>query len=278
VKADPIKVFMQSKGIVFDIKKYSIHDGPGIRTTVFFKGCPLFCWWCHNPESQRIGAEVIEKINRRKCLDLSYAVTRENIGREVTVEEIIREIEKDTVFYDESRGGVTFSGGEPLMQPDFLHALARECKIRDIHTAVDTSGYAASEVVKKIVKYIDLFLYDLKIMDDTAHKTYAGVSNRIILENLKLLAEMKKEVVIRFPIVPGFTDAQENIDGMIRFLNSLKTIQQVSLLAFNHLGNEKYKRLGMINRMEKVPVPTTERMDEIRRLFEKKGFRVTIGG
>ena len=269
---------MSIKGIVFDIKKYSIHDGPGIRTTVFFKGCPLFCWWCHNPESQRSGAEVIERINRRKCLDLSYSVTNENIGREVSDGEIILEIEKDTVFYDESGGGVTFSGGEPLMQPDFLNALARACKTREIHTAIDTSGYAPSAVVKKNVQYADLILYDLKIMDDEAHKMYVGVPNKLIIENLKLLTEMKKEVVIRFPIVPGYTDGTNNINAMIDFLRSLKTIRQVSLLAYNHLGNEKYNRLGMVNRMDMVPVPTNERMDEIRQLFQKKGFHVTIGG
>lgn len=269
---------MRSKGIVFDLKKYSIHDGPGIRTTVFFKGCPLNCWWCHNPESQRTGAEDIEKYHRRKCLDLSYAVTREYIGREVTAQEVMQEIEKDTVFYDESGGGATFSGGEPLMQADFLCDLLIACQKKSIHTAVDTSGYVSAQIMKKVSQYTNLFLYDLKIMDDATHKAYTGVSNVLILENLRLLTEYKKDILIRFPVVPGFTDSADNIDEMIKFLRSLKTIRKIALLAYNHLGDEKYTRLGIVNRMGDTPSPSAQKMDEIKKLFSEKGFHVTLGG
>ena len=149
-----------SKGIIFDIKKYALHDGPGIRTTVFLKGCPLNCWWCHNPEGQNPEPERFLT---------NQTVNHEIIGREVTVDEVIAEIEKDRIFYDESGGGATFSGGEPLMQPDFLKNLLTACQIRDISTVLDSCGYAAWEIIEKIKDKVDLFLYDLKMIDDKKH-------------------------------------------------------------------------------------------------------------
>ncbi|MFX1514452.1 MAG: 4Fe-4S cluster-binding domain-containing protein, partial [Promethearchaeota archaeon] len=172
---------MKAKGIIFDVKKYAIHDGPGIRTTVFFKGCPLRCWWCHNPEGQKEGLETIIKtqIDKNTLSDNQ----EETIGREVSVVEVITEIEKDQLFYDESGGGVTFSGGEPLMQPAFLNALLDACKEKELTTTLDTCGYASWNILKKIKDKIDLFLYDIKIIDNKEHQKYTGVSNNQILSN-----------------------------------------------------------------------------------------------
>ena len=267
-----------TRGIVFDIKKYSIHDGPGIRTTVFLKGCPLKCWWCQNPESQKLEPEIIKKINRRKRLDLSYSETIERIGREISAQEIIAEIERDLVFYDQSGGGVTFSGGEPLMQPDFLYELLSECKKREIHTALDTSGYASPEVISKISKKVDLFLYDLKLMDEKEHIKYTGVTNKPILENLKQLAKENKKIVIRIPIIPGIIDTDENIDQIIEFVLSLNNVKEISLLPYNHLGDSKYTRLNIPNKMVDLKLSPSNTIENIKDKFENKKFKVKIGG
>ncbi|MBD3226410.1 MAG: radical SAM protein, partial [Caldithrix sp.] len=174
------------KGIVFDLKKYAIHDGPGIRTTVFLKGCPLDCWWCHNPESRASQPESQGDFRQRRAVDLLY--TEEGlIGKELTVAQVLSEVQKDQVFYEESGGGVTFSGGEPLIQAKFLKALLEAHQKAGLHTAVDTSGYAPYETFAGINANVDLYLYDLKLMDDTLHQKYIGVSNRLILQNLKKL-------------------------------------------------------------------------------------------
>jgi len=268
----------REKGVIFNIKKYSIHDGPGIRTTVFLKGCPLQCWWCQNPEGQNAEPRILEKTDRRKGFNLSCSETKEIIGREVSVQEIMQEIEKDIVFYDESGGGVTFSGGEPLMQPDFLCLLLTECKKQEIHTAVDTCGYAPSEIISKISEMVDLFLYDLKIMDKEKHLKYTGATNELILDNLKQISKEGHQVVIRIPIVPGITDTTENMDQIWAFISRLKTIREVSLLPYNQLGKEKYKRFNLTNKMVNVTSTPSEKMREIKNRFENRGYRVKIGG
>ena len=269
---------MHTTGILFDIKKFAVHDGPGIRTTIFFKGCPLDCRWCHNPESRKQGAEVIEKITRRKCLNLSYSETKDYIGREISVPEVMAEIEKDIVFYDDSGGGVTFSGGEPLLQPDFLRALLRECKTRSLHTAVDTCGYAPLPVMKDVAASTDLFLYDVKIMDPKKHQLYTGVDNTCIMENLKFLLENNYGVEIRIPVVPDITDTEENIHQIIAWLQPFGCDCKVSLLAYNKLGKDKYKRLQLKDRMSNTKVPSTKRMEKVKKMFGAKGFSVSIGG
>lgn len=269
---------MSTKGVIFDIKKYSIHDGPGIRTTVFLKGCPLQCWWCQNPEGQNPEPEMIEKTDRKKLYNSSHSNTKEVIGREVSVEEIIREIKKDIVFYDQSGGGVTFSGGEPLMQSDFLYSLLEGCKKQGVHTAVDTSGYASKEVFDKICEMVDIFLYDLKIIDEERHLKYTGLSAEPILDNLRRLSQESDGVLIRIPIVTGITDTEINISQIVEFLSSLRNIRELGLLPYNHLGDQKYKRLGMINRMVDIPSPATDRINKIKNMFEKKGYEVRIGG
>lgn len=269
---------MTTQGIVFDVKKYSIHDGPGIRTTVFLKGCPLKCWWCHNPESQNLEPDIVEKTGRRREFNTHYSDNREAIGKQVTVNEIIREIEKDTIFYDESGGGVTFSGGEPLMQAEFLFALLSECKERELHTVIDTSGYAPFDTLDRMIPDTDLFLYDIKLMDNDTHKKYTGVDGGVVLENLKRLVEKKAYVEIRVPVIPDITDTDENLDAMMDFLLSLNEIRNIGLLPYNRFGHEKYKRLNKKNKMMGIPTPSKQRMEEVKIKFNKRGFHARIGG
>ncbi|GBC59901.1 hypothetical protein DENIS_0843 [Desulfonema ishimotonii] len=264
------------KGIVFDIKKYAIHDGPGIRTTVFLKGCPLACRWCHNPESQGFAPEKIIKTVRRNG---GRPVTRsEVVGRAATVSEVIAEVEKDIIFYDESGGGVTFSGGEPLAQPGFLAELLKECRAREIHTAVDTTGYAPAGTMTEIAGLTDLFLYDLKIMDPEKHVEYTGIPNRLILENLKRIAAMNRPVVVRFPMIPGLTDSEENVRAIAGFVSDLGNIRDIAVLPYHDIADGKYAGLGVRNRMKGVVPPDAEAVGAVRSLFESYGFQVSIGG
>ncbi len=248
------------QGIIFDIKRFAIHDGPGIRTTVFFKGCPMKCPWCHNPESQKKCPERVANNGKKEI-----------IGVKRSVEEIIDEIEKEVVFYDESRGGVTFSGGEPLAQPQFLQALLKECRKRDIHTTLDTTGYVSPKTFKSIIDKVDMFLYDLKIMDDKKHIQCTGVSNRPVLENLKILSKKGKKVIIRFPVIPGITDTEENIKAVGTYVSSLKNISEIDLLPYHRIAEGKYRRLKKENMMKTMTVvpPSDERMEEIKQLFKK---------
>jgi pyruvate formate lyase activating enzyme len=266
------------KGVVFDIKKFAVHDGPGIRTTIFFKGCPLQCTWCHNPESKKKDPEEIIVTSKRKCLDLSYTETKEVIGREVSVDEIMTEIKKDIVYYDESGGGVTFSGGEPMMQPEFLKTLLTECRKNEINTCVDTSGYAEFDNFENILDLTDSFNYDLKLMNEDLHIRYTGVSNKKIHENLQKISEKGKAIYIRIPIVPGITDTEKNIAETIKFLSSLKSIQEIDLLPYNRLASNKYHKLREPDFHNKTSPPSNERMEELKSRFEAAGFSVKIGG
>lgn len=265
-------------GIVFDIKKYAIHDGPGIRTTVFLKGCPLKCRWCHNPESIKPGCEVIVKINRKKTLDLSYSETKEVIGKEVTPDEIFNEIKKDKLFYDEGKGGVTFSGGEPMMQTDYLYELLQLCRKEDIHTVVDTSGMADWQNFLKILPLVDLFLYDLKIMDDVKHKEYTGVSNTRIKENLIKLSEAGANIRIRIPLIPEITDTEENIDRIIDFVKNLTNIKTIDILPFNTIYDGKYSKMNMENKLKGTGRQNNEYLEKIKQKLNSAGYDVIIGG
>lgn len=298
-------------GVIFDIRKYSIHDGPGIRTTVFFKGCPLRCWWCHNPEGQDVEPELVYRKSRcigcdecskscqREAISLvaqSISVNREKCvpcnnccrvcpsdalsiaGKQMSVKEILEEIEKDRTFYEESRGGVTFSGGEPLMQPDFLNALLNECKERAIHTAVNTCGFAQYEIIDRMRDKVDLFLYDIKTMDNRKHRKYTGASNEQILKNLKKLAESGSSIVISFPIIPGINDDDKNVTRTAEFMSSLPNIQQVNLLPYHRAGIEKYKNLGKPYKLDKIQPPSNQRVKSVKEKMEAFGIRVGIGG
>ncbi len=266
---------MTTKGIIFDLKKFAVHDGPGIRTTVFFKGCPMRCWWCHNPESQNLAPVKMVKTNNGNA---SCIESEEIIGREVMVDEIMQEIEKDLIFYDQSGGGVTFSGGEPLMQPEFLNALLTECKQKEIHTAVDTSGFVPWEIVEMNYAKVDLFLYDLKIIDDRAHQKYTDVSNQQIKENLNKLTWQHANICIRIPVIPGITDTDVNLSQLAKFILSLNNIKMVNLLPYNSLGKNKYTKLNLSNKSENLQVQSDQEMNTLKKKFSSFGLEVKIGG
>ncbi len=299
-------------GIIFDIKKYAIHDGPGIRTTVFLKGCPLQCFWCHNPEGINPDPELIYQSNRcledcsdcisvcqnealskqnnsifinrkkcalsGKCADICPTEALRIIGRKISVLELILEIEKDRIFFDQSKGGVTFSGGEPLMQPKFLSALLEECQNRNIHTVVDTCGYTPFRNLAEIKDKVDLFLYDLKIMDEKKHKDITGTSNRVILENLKNLSKLKKKIIIRIPLIANLNDTEKNIRQTAEFLKSLGNIKDINLLPYHKIGTGKYKNLKRKAYGPEIKTPLDEKINKIKIKFTNYGFNVKIGG
>ena len=251
---------MRETGTIFNLQHYAVHDGPGIRVTVFLKGCPLRCWWCHNPESQTPQPDA-------------------HVGRVMRVSEVMREIEKDVIFFDESGGGVTFSGGEPLMQPEFLRALLFECQRRAIHTALDTSGYAPPDVFEAMLPLVDLVLYDLKLIDDAAHRQYTDVSNAPILRNLALLAASHKPLRLRFPVIPGITDTETNLRDIWRVAAALPERPRIQLLPYHRIAAGKYQRLGWLNQMTGVLPPTPEFMQVLQGRFEAAGLAdVVIGG
>jgi pyruvate formate lyase activating enzyme len=262
------------EGLIFDIKHYAIHDGPGIRQTIFYKGCPLSCWWCHNPESQK---KEIETFDKERTLDGQTFKRREKVGYTISPDELFKIIEKDTVFFDESGGGVTFSGGEPLMQPEFLQETARLCHEANIHTALDTCGYASREDLLKVIPFINLILYDLKITDNEKHKKYTGVSNQVILENLIWLAESNKDVRIRFPVIPGITNTAENLEEIKEFLSSLKTIKNIDILPYHDISRGKYQRFKKEQKMGNVHLQSDE-SEKIKKEFSSLGYHVQIGG
>jgi pyruvate formate lyase activating enzyme len=261
-------------GLIFDIKHYAIHDGPGIRQTIFFKGCPLSCWWCHNPESQLPEIETYKKYQK---LDGKTFCKEDTIGYYIEIEELFSIIQRDTVFFDDSGGGVTFSGGEPLMQPDFLTQIAQLCKKAHIHTTLDTSGYAPNEIVKSISPYLDLILYDLKIIDNSTHQKYTGVSNAIILENLQYLDEHHHPVRLRFPVIPGITDTKKNLEDIKILLGKLKTIKHIDILPYHDISRGKYRRFNKENKL-KNEKQTAGVESAIKNEFESLGFHATIGG
>jgi pyruvate formate lyase activating enzyme len=298
--------------MIFDLKRYAIHDGPGIRVNVFFKGCPLHCFWCHNPEgvskepelmlmpnrcarcgdcvracnyqalSQADNGQV--KADRSKCTlcgDCAEACQREAIeivGREVSVEDILKEIEKDRIFFEQSGGGVTLTGGEPLSQPEFAEALIDSLHMKGIQVALDTSGYAPAETFLRLTKKSDLVLFDLKMMDGEGHKKYTGASNEIILKNLKAIDESAIPVWIRVPLIPGVNDDGKNFEKMADFLLELKSVKMINILPYHKGGVEKFKRLGKDNEFKVYEPPSREKVDSVINFFKQKGFKVRQGG
>ena len=268
---------MAVTGIIFDLKKFAIHDGPGIRTTVFFKGCPLNCRWCHNPESRNPGVErfSVDEQNHRSDPDCKGQLT---VGREVTIEAVMNQIAQDQIFYDESGGGVTLSGGEPTQQPEFVAELLQACRLSRYHTALDTCGHAPTDRLLELSRLADVVLYDLKLVDDAKHIEYVGVSNKLILDNLQALATEGIDLVIRVPMIPGITDTKGNIDGLISCLEPLTGVRSISLLPYNKFGEDKRRRFGLADRDSSYEAGPTERVSEIARRLESQGYTVTIGG
>ena len=262
---------MAASGVVYDIKRFAIHDGPGIRTTVFLKGCPLDCWWCHNPESRSASIAVQPDHPLRKSTDLA-SPDYPFLGKEVTADEIMDVVLKDAIFFDESGGGVTFSGGEPLAQYHFILELLEKSKENGLHTVVDTTGYVPEEHLLKAAQNTDLFLYDIKLFDDALHQKYTGVSNALILQNLRKLWDIGADVIIRIPLIPDITDNDENLTQIIRFLNNNHFCWPVEVLSYNPIGEAKYERLEMPLRSGKKQRQTEDRMNEIYQLIENAGL------
>jgi pyruvate formate lyase activating enzyme len=299
-----------SAGVVFDIKKFAIDDGPGIRTTVFFKGCPMRCWWCHNPEGQVMTPELMYRSmrcngcdecvkvcprNALSCVGKGISINRKRcslcgkccqecstealtiVGKEMSLNEVMKEIDKDSIFYEELEGGVTVSGGEPLFQPGFLDALLEDCMKRNIRTALDTCGYANRKSLDVISGKVDLFLFDLKIMNEERHRKYTGVSNKLILENFRRLAKNGSNILVRFPVIPAINDDEDNVTQTAEFAASCGT-KNISLLPYHRSGIEKYAGLGKTYRLNKTRSPSDQELRQIKRRLEDSGIRVKIGG
>ncbi len=264
------------KAVIFNIKRFAVHDGPGVRTTIFFKGCPLNCKWCHNPESKNIDIEKTDKYY--KIRDIETIKTKQ-IGKFYQVKELVNEVKKDIVIMEESAGGVTFSGGEPLMQFDFLKEILIQMKETGLHTAVDTSGYVSEKKINEIIPYTDLFLYDLKHYNNEKHIENTGVSLLPILKNLKYILNLKKNVWIRIPIIPEINNSEEDIYGFIKTLDKLpEKPEQINLLPYHNIADNKFKRLKIENKMKNIPGLDKKTIIPFKLMLEQAGFKVKIGG
>jgi pyruvate formate lyase activating enzyme len=295
-------------GLVFDIQKFSLHDGPGIRTTVFMKGCPLVCRWCSNPESQSPSQEImandIQCIGCGKCAEVcgTGAITFTEAGREIdwekcdqclecsrvcpangiecvgqnmTVEEVVAKVEQDRIFYENSGGGMTVSGGEPLVQWEFVLRLLEKCREKGIHTALDTCGMAPWEILERVIEHADLVLYDVKHMDSAVHKKGTGAGNETILENARKVAE-KAATWVRIPLIPDFNASAADLMKIAHFASEIGA-EKVSLLPYHNYGSSKYPKLGWTYPMEGTPLLTDEEVEEKKSQLEAAGLRVEIG-
>lgn len=265
------------KALIFDVQRNSYVDGPGIRTTVFFKGCNLRCAWCHNPESQSTQKEILfyksKCIGCGRCLGVTadsedficFCDAKSICGKVYTVGELFREISRDVAFYSSSNGGVTFSGGECMLQADFLERILKECKISGIHTAVDTAGHVPYERFEQILPHTDLFLYDVKCMDAEKHKKYTGVTNELILENLSRLLKIKWPVWVRIPIIPTVNDTVEEMTAIRDFLKIHGYPERVELLPYHAMGEHKYAAMG--TEAPRFSAPDKEKMQQLKNVF-----------
>jgi len=301
-----------SESLIFDIKRYAINDGPGIRVVIFFKGCNLHCAWCHNPES--ISAKVEKMYAPAKCIKCGSCVeacpenaitlTAEGIitdpelckicgkcaevcptkaiemsGKVMSVPEIMNIIEKERIFFDQSGGGVTFSGGEPLVHTKMLIKLLDECGKRGIHRAVDTAGNVSTETILEVAKRTDLFLYDVKMMDSGLHRDWTNAGNKKILENLIVLANAGKHIIIRIPLIGGINDTDKNIELTAKFISELAGEKKlVHLLPYHNIAQNKYMKLGKSDDFEKLKEPGKESLANAISIFEAYGIKASVGG
>ena len=294
---------------VFNVMRFATHDGPGIRTTIFFKGCPLSCWWCHNPESQSYQPDRLFFAERcRRCLEcvgacpqhaieftrgaiatsedctrcgacaeICMSEARQIAGKRYTLAELIAEIEKDVVFFDDSGGGVTLSGGEPLGQPRFVSAFLRECRLRGIHTVLETCGFGQPDAFLEIALLANEILFDLKLPDAEKHCRYTGVPNNPILRNLESLVARRHPVTVRIPVVPGVNDSDDDATEFAACLVRLRA-QRVELLPYHSIGTEKYRRLGREYKLNGTPPPAAAGLAGFRDVLTRAGLHVTVGG
>jgi pyruvate formate lyase activating enzyme len=300
---------MNVTGICFNIQRYSVHDGPGIRTTVFLKGCPLSCGWCHNPEGRQPDPEILFVADRcmacgecaevcpnpppvgagdgddrvrcqycGRCAEVCVTGARRLVGRQISVEDLLEEVERDRPFYEESGGGVTFSGGEPLLQGEFLLASLQECRETGLHTAVDTSGCAESKLMLQVAGLTDLILYDLKIMNEERHQELLGAPLGPILDNLRALDEAGMEIWIRFPLIPGLTDEADNLEALGKMVRSLKNTRRIHLLPFHRTAADKYTRLGRTWSHGRATSAPKEDLDAVISFLGRHQIEARIGG
>lgn len=301
---------MMNCGVVFNIQRFSVHDGPGIRTTVFLKGCPLNCVWCHNPEGIAAEPEIARSPNRciecgecvevcpqrlpipgvvaaqeavdlclvcGACAETCPCEARQVAGWEMTVDEVMVEILKDQIFFEESGGGVTFSGGEPLWQAGFLRQLLLACREQGVHTVVDTSGLAPWEELESVAGLTDLFLYDVKLIDDRAHRKFTGVSNAQILANLRRLGDGRQRIWVRVPVIPGINDSHENLEATADLAASMSGVERICLLPYHPLGEDKLRRLGQRAALAGLERPTETDMQGLLKLVEAAGVSGSLG-
>ena len=257
----------QTKGRIFNIQRFSIHDGPGIRSIVFFKGCYMRCAWCCNPESQAYEIQTMQENGKEKI-----------VGKDVTVEEILPELLSDLPYYRRSGGGITLSGGEILAQPKFAKDLLQACKENGLHTAVESTANAPFDVIEQILPYLDLYLLDIKHMDSEKHKQYTGASNQLILENAKKIAQSGVQLVIRTPVVPGFNDTAAEIKAISKFAASLQGVEEHHLLPYHRLGQDKYTGLNRNYALKDVEPPSKEKMEYLLSVAQESGLKCQIGG
>jgi len=272
-------------GIIFDIQRFSVHDGPGIRTTVFMKGCPLRCRWCHNPEG--LSKNIQLRSFENKCIRCGSCGTREKIedgekcpvgalsvcGKEFDEDGLLAEILKDKPFYGNT-GGVTFSGGECLLQADFVSAVMKRAKAEGLHTAVDTCGYVPWESIEKTLDHCDLYLYDIKCIDPNTHKEYTGVDNSLIIQNIKRLSDAKKDIWVRVPVIPGFNNTEEEMTKIAELVLTLPSVKQVTLMPYHSLGSDKYKTLGLEYKFDASLKIEDSELEGFKKIFESKNIKL----
>lgn len=259
--------YLNVSGRIFDVQKFSVHDGPGIRTIIFLKGCALRCKWCCNPESQKYEIQTMMQNGKEKT-----------IGRDVTVEEVLKIVKQDLPYYRRSGGGMTLSGGEMLCQSEFAYALLRSAKEASINTAVETTGFAPYEKIEKLLPYIDTVLMDIKHTNSAKHQQFTTQPNELILENAVKIADNAKKLIIRVPVIPTFNDTEEEIAGIAQFASGLKGVEEIHLLPYHRFGKDKYDGLGREYLMGEIPSPTEAKMQQLKTVAERYGLKCQIGG
>jgi pyruvate formate lyase activating enzyme len=299
------------KRLVISITRMTVHNGPGIRTLILFKGCPLRCVWCSTPESQKetpeiafypdkcircddclpacprnaitagdkaviIDGELCDNCGR--CADVCYSEALRLLGRQYTVDELVYEVKKDDVVFRHSGGGVTVSGGEPLLEPEFALELFRAFKRSGINLGVDTCGYVPRKNIEAVFPYIDFFLWDIKHMDDDTHREHTGVSNRLILDNLRFVSGNNIPVYLRVPVIPGYNDSEENLRAVCEFARGLSSLVEIDLLPLHHLGETRYAALGREYPIEGITLLRDDVLTEMKHLVESYGLKCNITG